>query len=198
MEGVFRLGTKFSGRAIAQSLGVSQMPVREALKRLEGDGAIEGSAKSSFIVPTLSAAQYRELVAIRVELEGLVCRHAAARISEPTLRRVKSIYANLLAARTWPDVLRHNFELHFLVYASAEMPYALSMIESLWLRVGPALNEIGVVGNVSTSAGRYPELLAALEAREGDRAERVLASDILDNAEVLLGVLQSRSSEAAS
>lgn len=192
MEGAFPLGARFSGRGVADALGVSQMPVREALKRLESNGAVQGTAKSAFVVPSMSAEQYRELVAIRVELEGMVCRNAAPRIDEDTLRDVRALADRILGSQDWRNVLRDNFRMHFLIYGAAQMPFALAMIESLWLRVGPALNEIGSAGDVQTSAASYPSLLAALEARDGVRAEQALVSDILSNADVVIAQLEQR------
>lgn len=58
MAGLIQPGSKLSIRPIAGALGVSAMPVREALKRLDADGILQSAAKSAYVVLTLSREEY--------------------------------------------------------------------------------------------------------------------------------------------
>ena len=68
-------GEKLSLRAAADVLGVSIMPVREAVSRLVADKALEVTPNRAVRVPPMSAAQFRDLTKVRIAIEG----HAAAR-----------------------------------------------------------------------------------------------------------------------
>src|SRR5579859_5031189 len=76
MSGAILPGARVSTRSIASALGVSAMPVREALKRLESDGALRSSAQSAFIVNELSRVEFREILLIRLHLETMLAREA--------------------------------------------------------------------------------------------------------------------------
>ncbi|RXL93469.1 GntR family transcriptional regulator, partial [Citrobacter sp. AAK_AS5] len=73
-------GDRLSLRSAAEQLGVSMMPVREAVNRLVADGGLEVAPNRAVRVPILTVSQFRDLTRVRVAIEG----HAAA---EAALRR---------------------------------------------------------------------------------------------------------------
>jgi DNA-binding GntR family transcriptional regulator len=190
MSGAIHLGDRFSSRSIAEALGVSQTPAREALKRLETEGALQLSAKSAFFVPVMSVEQYEELTAVRLELETLVARRAALKITGVALAKIQEFHKRIVSSEDWGDILRDNFALHFAIYQSADMPFALSMIESIWLRVGPVLWKILEAGFASSSINHYPDLLEGLAQRDPDAVADALRADIMENAQIALNQLR--------
>ena len=71
-------GEKLSLRAAADVLGVSIMPVREAVSRLVADKALEVTPNRAVRVPLMSAAQFRDLTKVRIAIEGHAAAQAAA------------------------------------------------------------------------------------------------------------------------
>ncbi len=94
MEGRFPPGHRFKIRELAQMLGVSMTPVREALMQLVRERALEIMPGRSIEVSRLTLAQYLELRTIRSSLEGMAAEKAATRISPETFRNLRSCMTN--------------------------------------------------------------------------------------------------------
>jgi len=138
-------GEKLSLRAAADMLGVSIMPVREAVSRLVADKALEVTPNRAVRVPLMSAAQFRDLTKVRIAIEG----HAAAQAAElRDTRDLVSIASAEQAMRaeseaSTPDLPRAvelNKSFHFAVYEAAHSPILAEIIRALWLKAGPVIN----------------------------------------------------------
>lgn len=90
MEGRFRPGHRFKIRQLAQSMGVSETPIREALMQLVRERVLDMRAARSIAVARLTSAQYQELRAIRLLLEGFAAEQAATRITDFGDRRAQA------------------------------------------------------------------------------------------------------------
>src|SRR5471030_616438 len=138
--GRFVPGQKLSFRFIAGTLGVSLTPVREAIRRLVAEGALEMRPSRSVRVPLMTKDKLLELRDIRMALEGLATEKAAALATPAQIARLRRIASDLLAVRCRGDTSADRQkirEFHFAVYAIAGRPTLLQLIEGLWLRTGP-------------------------------------------------------------
>src|ERR1700686_3791615 len=86
--GALQRGQRLTERALAQHLGVSPTPVREALQRLEHERLIERDAGRSIRVAEASVARLYELTLIEVALRGVAARLAADRATEQEVKRI--------------------------------------------------------------------------------------------------------------
>ena len=106
-------GDKLSLRKVAEAVGVSMMPVREAISRLAADGALEVLPGRAVRVPILSLDQFHELTRIRLVVEGYAAEEAARRVAEmlglPAERRGYRLKRNA-AGRVLAIVDRHARE----------------------------------------------------------------------------------------
>src|SRR3546814_15849232 len=82
IEGVYRAGQKVTNRALAAALGTSVMPVREALRQLAAEGALDILPNRTVQVPVLTRERLLEITSIRTRLEGLAAAKAAMRLEE--------------------------------------------------------------------------------------------------------------------
>ena len=187
VAGVLSPGEKVSLRTLAGQLGVSMQPVREAVSSLVADRALEVLPNRAVRVPVLTRAQFRELTAIRLAIEGFAAERAAQFRSAEDLRRIKQHDATFRrqGSRLRPDLpgaVAANKDFHFAVYRAAALPELLPIIEGLWLRIGPVLN-LDLRSNLSRtrvgkSAGHHGTLVAAIAAGDGRAARRALSADI--------------------
>lgn len=195
MSGALEPGGRLSSRSIAESLGVSPMPVREALKRLEADGVVESQAKSGYVVRYLTVAEMREILRIRLQLEGMMVREAAQNIPLAAIAKIKRLEKLVATAPDIPTSLARNYEMHFETYRWANMPATLRIIENIWLRLGPALHHLGGEYTGATSHNSHSAMIEGLAARDADAAERALHRDLTDAALVMERRLQELSSK---
>lgn len=193
-------GEQLSLRTIAQALGVSVMPVREAVHRLVAEQALELSSNRALRVPLMTVSQFQEITAIRINLEGLATARAAARVDEAACQAIASLHERFSReiSSKRPDknrLIAFNKELHFAIYAQAGMPMLLQMIESLWLRIGPILN-YDLRSGTERVREREPDdqhdrLVDALKEKDAAGAVEALRCDIQGAADFIIsqGVL---------
>lgn len=185
-------GEKLSLRRVAEALGVSMMPVREAVSRLAADKALEVLPGRAVRVPMLTLAQFRELTRIRLVLEGFAMEEAAKVASDQQVETVARYEAAFrAAAKADPTdsaaAVAANRHLHFAVYEAAGMPSLIEMIERLWLKAGPVLNldmrhePRRLDGGSAVQA--HAALVAALRRHDPAAARAALEEDIRAAAE---------------
>ena len=197
MSGALEPGARLSSRSIAESLGVSPMPVREALKRLEADGIIESQAKSGFVVRYLTVAELREILQIRLHLEGMMVREAALKIPASAITKIRKLEKLVACAPDIPTSLARNYEMHFEAYRWASMPETLRIVENIWLRLGPALHHLGGEYTGATSHHSHSLMIEGLANRNPEAAREALQQDLTDAALVMERRLQELSEHEA-
>lgn len=201
-------GQRIIIRELADALGTSMMPAREALRRLEAENALVVTGSGTLMVPILSPADYEELCLIRVALETKAAAEAAARITPDELVRLEQVLVALeetAAAHDLEAALRFNREFHHLVYVAAKRVLLLRMIESLWLRVGPQLSYVvrsDIYGGIAIKSDDHPhrQVLAALKAGNGRAASAAIAQDIRRAEKVIVAhlVAEAKVQQAAA
>jgi DNA-binding GntR family transcriptional regulator len=200
MSGRVMPGEQLSLRTLAMGLGVSVMPVREAVSRLLSERALEVLPNRTLRVPTMTVSQFREITDIRINLEGYATSRAAMLVDEIGLKAIQAAHDHFVDEITQqsPDpsqLVALNKELHFTIYRQARMPMLLEMIESLWLRIGPIVNydfrsgSARVVEHVS--AEHHDRIIAALRKKDAKAASKALTGDIQGAADFIIsaGVL---------
>ncbi|MBM6395839.1 GntR family transcriptional regulator [Ochrobactrum anthropi] len=184
IRGEYKPGKKLTVRAVAEDLGFSSTPARDAINRLAGEGALVYSGPKTVIVPVLNEDSLREITLIRLALEGLAAQLAANSSAVEDIERLKDIqnYINgALDQRDYETALRYNKDFHFHVYGMARLPRLLSMIEGAWLRVGPSLYDLYPEFAEEKYGVRNHQLaIEALEEKDGASLRAAFESDIRD------------------
>jgi DNA-binding GntR family transcriptional regulator len=196
MAGRFEPGTRLTVRSVAQALGVSFTPAREALYGLVSEGALETASSGTAVVPVLDEPRVRELLVIRQALECAAARAAVAHVDEAMLDRLRVCHAALIAADRSGDYKRLmtlNWEFHFAIYAAADMPRLVRMIEGCWLQTGSYLNVIyPEYGRNDLGIRNHEAILAALEARDGPALADAVRRDIEMSGEALMQAIREQ------
>jgi DNA-binding GntR family transcriptional regulator len=125
---------------ISRRMGVSAIPVREALAMLAAGGFVHSDKKRGYLVNELSESNLREILELRLLLECKAAEQAALRRSEDGIERLEEYHRRYIAARTANDfeaLLRTNKDFHNAIYIEADMPILKSHIDQVWDRVSP-------------------------------------------------------------
>ncbi len=192
MTGRFLPGERLSIKDIAEKMGTSQTPVREALLRLVSYGALEMKYSHPILVPVLNKERYLENRAIRIVNEGLAAETAAKKIDPADLDRLWKINQTMLAAKKagrFKEVLIKNHAFHIELCKAAQMPSLLAIVEVLWLQIGPSLNLLYPGTPDEDARTRYNyhgEILAAIEAQDPKAAVEALRQDLIFGGKPLL------------
>lgn len=193
LAGKFAPGDRISLIALAETLGTSVTPVREALSRLAAERAFELIPGQIARVPTFNAALYAELRDIRVEVEGLAAERAAGRITKRELNRLQKQLAVFTAASQAGEVdrmLLASRDFRFMVYEAAEMPSLLRIIEGLWLQSAPSFRLMyGPNDRDEPLEKAYTALFDALAERDAEAARAAVKTGVSMGAARLIAIL---------
>lgn len=201
MTGAIRPGEKLSYRGLADKLGTSPMPVRDAVRRLVSEHVLQVHANRTIGVPLPTRERLAEIYRIREVLEGLAAQEAALRVNKADIKALRIVEDELEAAhhaKDGPadDYLSLNERFHFSIYRMAQMPHLIEMIERLWLQTGPLLNftRSSLAGHVIFNHHRAA--VDALERGDQIRARQEIEGDIRDAFQILVAQLFPPADEA--
>ena len=176
-------GVGLSTRGLALEMGVSQMPVRDALSRLAAEGAVEIRSKRKIEVPAMNADRFTDLLECRLMLEPKAAVLALPHITPARLKQLREIDAAIDAAMEYGDVVAYmegNFDFHFSLYRANERPTLNRLIEALWLQFGPFMRVVYGRFGTANLVDQHRIALDAIEAKDAAALERAIASDIAD------------------
>ena len=160
--------------AIALQLDVSRVPVREALKILEGEGQVSYAAHRGYSVTELSAADLAEAYRLRELLESEAIRVAVHRLTDDDLLRITmaaGVAASALRGTDMDRITTLNRDFHFAIYEASARPRLVRLIRQLW-----DATEVYRAVYFQSSANRkliireHAAMLAALVARDAESA----------------------------
>ncbi|MFV0383592.1 GntR family transcriptional regulator [Paracoccus sp. (in: a-proteobacteria)] len=194
MHGAFAAGQVLRMQALANTLGVSVMPVREALARLVSERALEVMPNRSTRVPLITAPRLEDLARARRLIEGELVRRAIPNLGADifALLRQQTHACEAAFARqgeaqpTETSVLNHEF--HFTIYRAATSDVLLPIVRSLWMQSGPYVRSSAIIygRNPSLTAMRHHwALIGALEAGDAVAAIAALHADITQSFDLI-------------
>jgi DNA-binding GntR family transcriptional regulator len=195
MQANFHPGAEINLKSLALAMGTSEMPVRDAVRRLMAAHAIEMMPNRRIRIPNPSADEYAEILRLRLTLESEATLAACDNLSEETLRELAEIHRLLARASVTgitPKSLELNWQFHFRIYSAAKMPILMAFIESLWLRNGPIFNLQPADLPKRRKKDFHGLALKALESRDATEAAQAIRNDISTTGDLILAELRQR------
>jgi DNA-binding GntR family transcriptional regulator len=187
MSGALLPGAKLTLRGLAEELGTSMQPIREAVSRLAAEGALELAPNRLIRVPCFSRAQTDELWSMRVLLEGYAAALFATRAESDEIARLVEINESLragYATHDWQRIMRDAQTWGLTLAAGARSPLFEATIVNLRLRSAPHL-----AASLFAEAPDDPaffqftvhiqdELVLAVRTRDAERARDLRRADL--------------------
>jgi len=188
LDGDYQPGARLVETRIAQELGVSQAPVREALRDLEQLGCIVHEPFRGCSVRAFSAQELLEAFPVRAALEALAARLAAERMTEDELLRLAELVEKMRAAADRGDAhdqSQANAQFHATIVRAARN----ATLERQWSFLEPfsrtyiSVSQPGL--DLRALSDRHVPILDALRARDGEAAAEAMHQHLMDAAELL-------------
>ncbi|HXV01834.1 MAG TPA: GntR family transcriptional regulator [Caulobacteraceae bacterium] len=176
-------GVGLSTRGLAGELGVSQMPVRDALSRLAAEGAVVIRSKRKIEAPPMSEARFTDLLACRLLLEPEAAVLALPHMTPALVKRLREIDAAIDTAMQEGDVIAYmegNFAFHFNIYRANGRSTLNRLIETLWLQFGPFMRVVYGRYGTANLVDQHQLALAAIEAGDAPALRAAISGDIAD------------------
>lgn len=138
LDGTYGPGYRLVIDALARELGVSPVPVREAIRRLEAEGWVVYRANAGAEVAPADPRQWEHLMEVLALLEGAASAAAAPYLTTPQLEHLEAINRAMAQALEAVDVMafsRLNRQFHFAIYAGCPNPYLNELLHQTWDRL---------------------------------------------------------------
>jgi DNA-binding GntR family transcriptional regulator len=181
VDGSLAPGSRLGQGELADRLGISRGSVREALRRLAGDGLVDFEVNRGFFVADAGLDAVRQRLEARLALEPEIARLAAARRSDDDLAVMHATIEAELAARSSDEVHDASRSFHFAVAAATANPAFTKLLEGLWIAdIGRRLlaqrqrSEDWQHHDVD----EHRAILEAFEAGDGDRAAMLMREHV--------------------
>lgn len=183
MEGRFHPGQRLKIQELATLFGTSSQPVREAIRQLVAERALEALPNRSARIPALTPEAIEDLRRVRLAVEGLAVEMAASRLGGADIKALAELVAAGAEADENGDAqasVAHNQAFHLRLYALSGSTVLPPIIERLWLQVGPYLRRSaeGFDGRAGRGVTFHAALLRALRRRDVAAARRAIEQDI--------------------
>jgi DNA-binding GntR family transcriptional regulator len=174
LEGELPPEMSLDQEALAQSLGLSTTPVREALRRLESERLVISRAHRDTVVAPLSLGGMEEVFSVRLSLDPLAASLAAAHADDPERERMRALSQQRPPADDPVTAVRFNRLLHRSVYAACGNTTLVEILDSLWdlsdrYRV---IISRGVAG-LAMAGDEHPAIISAVADGSPDRAAKL-------------------------
>jgi DNA-binding GntR family transcriptional regulator len=181
VDGRLEPGARVGQAELADALGISRGSVREALRRLAGDGMVAFEVNRGFFVANVGLEGVLERLEARLVVEPAIARLAAERRTEDDLAALRRAVADEHSARTAAAAHDASRAFHAALVAATRNDALMRIFDALWIadvgrrllasrRTQPEWQE--------SDAAEHHDLLDAVELRDGDRAETLMRAHV--------------------
>lgn len=188
VKGALHPGQRLRIRELAEQMGTSSTPVRDALIRLVHEGALKMQSLRDIRVPILDPVRYLEIRDIRLKLEGLAAERAAEAATPEDIARLERYLAEnerFIAVGDIASAVETNQIFHFELAEIAAMPVLRAILQNLWLQMGPVI-AAAYAGGGRTMIEHHYAVLDAIRRRDGGAAKKAIRDDLLSGGTVII------------
>ncbi|HQT94359.1 MAG: GntR family transcriptional regulator [Acidobacteria bacterium 21-70-11] len=188
LEGRIKPGEWLRQERLALEQGVSQTPVREALKLLAGEGLVEHVPYRGIRVVEFSVEDVEDLYTCRAFIEGMAARYAAATITDTEIAELTRLYERMVRCKTPDDIVEYrelNRLFHSGIFGASGRSYLVRTLAQLWAAFPtmlwsnvPRVARDSVPDRDAPDIEEHTAILDALRAHDPDAAERAVRRHI--------------------
>jgi len=202
LRGRYPEGEPLRQDAIGVELGVSRIPVREALRQLEAEGLVTFNPHRGAVVSTLSLKQIRELFELRAEIEGDLIRRAIPHMKPEDHARADDILDAYEAALRSGQVAvwgALNWQFHSTLYAPADRVLTMSIVSKLHQHSDRYLRmQLALTHGETRARHEHRAIATAAKKRDAAKASRLLRDHILGAGRALVAFLEREHAQRAT
>jgi DNA-binding GntR family transcriptional regulator len=187
-------GAVISTAQIARSLGVSPMPVRAAITRLETEGLVSVLPQKGVVVARISITELEELFVIRSRVEALAAYLACLHMRKTELAQLRKLLQEMKTASRARNIQRWlsgNQQWHHLIYQASRNDHLIRLATELYQRgMARRVGTPNVEGHMERRYVEHLAILEAMEARQAEEVERLWRDHILRGGEEIIEYLR--------
>lgn len=180
--GEFTPGQALTIMGLSEVLGAGVTPVREAIRRLTAEGALDALGNRRVCVPEMDWKRLEQIYLVRKVIEPELALRGAKNITKSGIAELERLDEEVNSAMEMGDARRYleaNYRFHFALYKHADAPILMQMAEALWLQSGPALRVVCGRFGTSNLQDQHFEATTALRRGDAEAAAEAIRQDIL-------------------
>ncbi|MGG0717162.1 GntR family transcriptional regulator [Robertmurraya massiliosenegalensis] len=199
LKGEFEDGERLVQEEWADKLGVSRMPIREALKQLEVEGLVRIEPRRGAIVTPISAEDIEEIYQLRALLEGEAVEKSLPNLSKEHIEDLENIYEQMknieVNEQSVAEFMRLNENFHKILYEGCTWRRIHGLIETLWKGIPPYTPSL-LTNHLDESHKEHRLMLEYVKQNEAEKLKEVVQKHILRTRDNLLKyVVKSKKQE---
>jgi len=202
VAGALSFGSRLTLDRLAARYSVGHMPVREALRQLQGEGLVVLTPNRGARVRAVDIDFVRNIFDLRIAIEALLARRAAERIERGQIARLEALQAEFEArarARDFTALLTVNRDFHNVINEAARNPEAAAVLDRHWRLIAALWNVYGYGENRAAGViSDHRQIIAALAARDADVAACLAMAHAAKAKQELIGRMLAREPAATS
>ena len=189
LKGEFEDGERLVQEEWANKLGVSRMPIREALKQLEVEGLVRIEPRRGAIVTPISAEDIEEIYQLRALLEGEAVEKSLPNLSKEHIEDLENIYEQMknidVNEHNVAEFMRLNENFHKILYEGCTWRRIHGLIETLWKGIPPYTPSL-LTNHLDESHKEHQLILEYVKQNEAEKLKEVVQKHILRTRDNLL------------
>ena len=194
LSGSLGPGSRVQVEDLAADLGMSAIPVREALRTLSSEGLVVPLPQRGFRVPPVTAEDIEDTYRIRRALDVQAVHLAAPRLTDEHFARLEGALERLAASPDYEEAARHHRDFHFVIYHASDSPWLLRFTSMLW---GNAerywrVSTVRRGAPPRTNAEAHAPILSALRRGDVDRAAGLMGTHLDMTVRTVKGLLEEQ------
>jgi DNA-binding GntR family transcriptional regulator len=191
IQGVFKPNEKLNQSQLAARFDVSRIPIREALRTLEGEGLIQFHPNHGAIVAAVTAGEIRDIYEVRTILEVTTALRSIERTAPGVITRMKGALREMKNTNDPELWVRLNDEFHLILYQAGGRPRLLSMIATTRNLVAACIRtSVMSPSNRKVFDGQHAAILRAVEDRDPAALRKQLKNHLTRSCELIIESLK--------
>ena len=195
LKGEFKMGERLMQEEWAKKLGVSRMPLREALRQLEVEGLVRIEPRRGAIVTPVSIDDIEEIYQLRALLEGEAVVKALPFLGGEEVAELENIYGRMLMLKAdehdMEEFMALNSEFHRIIREGCPWRRIQGFIETLWKGIPPYTPSL-LADHLSESHKEHGQMLQAIKDNDAEKLRQVTMQHILRTKDNLIHMISEK------
>ncbi|MDQ6419724.1 GntR family transcriptional regulator [Paenibacillus sp. LHD-117] len=181
LDGELNPGDRIIETKFAKDLGISQTPVREAIRLLSGEGIVTIVPNKGPLVRAFHMKDVFEVYSLRAVYEGLAIRLAVKNASDEDIRHLQEFYESMEAKlndNSVPSLLKDSLYIHQSIISLSRHERLIHMYKTISFQIALVNRMLGSTSTKQKEVEQHWELIDALNRRDADYAEGIMRAHI--------------------
>ncbi|WP_260983556.1 GntR family transcriptional regulator [Cytobacillus oceanisediminis] len=185
IRGDFKPGERLKQSDLAEKMGVSRMPIREAFRKLESEGLILLEPHKGAVVKSININDIEEIYALRSELEKMAVYQSVELLTQEDIAQLSSLVDQMENAEDADTFVQYNIDFHRLLVKRCRWERLNSFIGTLWNGL-PQQTPHLLSGQIETSNTEHRKILEAVLKKDKETAAKLVSEHIFRTGESLI------------